>query len=118
MQADSIDTAVAPRDADLRSQNFFDAAKFPEITFTSTRIAKRGKGYVAEGRLTMHGVTKEVSIAFNLFGPITDPWKGTRIGIVADPLVLNREDFGMNADVPMVGSKVNVRISLEATLDK
>ena len=118
IQTDSIDTAVAPRDADLRSPNFFDAAKNAEITFKSTRISKRGKGYLAEGRLTMHGVTKEVSIPFNQYGPITDPWKGTRIGIVADPVVINREDFGMNADVPMVGSKVNVRISLEATLDK
>jgi polyisoprenoid-binding protein YceI len=118
IQTDSVDTAVAPRDADLRSANFFDAAKNPEITFSSMRVSKRGKGYFAEGRLTMHGVTKPISFLFNAYGPIADPWKGTRIGIVSDPFVINREDFGMNADVPMVGSKVTVRISLEAVLDK
>lgn len=118
IQADSVDTNVPPRDADLRSANFFDVAVNPTITFKSTRIAKRGSGYVATGDLTMHGVTQSITIPFKAYGPITDPWKAQRIGIVSDPIVLDREAYGMKTDVPMVGSKVTVRISLEATLNK
>jgi len=118
IQTDSVDTAVAPRDADLRSPNFFEVDKYPTIAFKSTKIRKSGKGYLADGDLTIHGVTKSISIPFKQYGPVKDPWGGTRIGVVADPIIVNREDFGMKFDVPMVGSKVTVRLSLEATLDK
>ena len=118
IRAESVNTVVGPRDADLRSANFFDVKQFPEITFSSTRISKQGNGYLAEGNLSMHGVTRQISIPFKQFGPIVDPWKATRIGIVADPIVINRQDYGMNADVPAVGSEVTVRISLEAVLKK
>lgn len=118
IETESVDTNVAPRDADLKSPNFFDAANNPAITFKSTKIVKRGAGYVATGELTLHGVTKLVSIPFKAYGPITDPWKAQRIGIVSDPIIVNREDYGMKFDVPLVGSKVEVRLSVEATLDK
>jgi polyisoprenoid-binding protein YceI len=118
IQADSVNTSVPPRDADLRSPNFFNVASFPEINFVSTHIKKKGAGYIAEGDLTMHGVTKTVSIPFKQYGPIKDPWGGTRSGIIADPIVIDRQAYGMNFDVPMVGAEVTVRISLEGTLDK
>jgi polyisoprenoid-binding protein YceI len=118
IQSDSVNTSVAPRDADLRSPNFFDAATYPEINFVSTHVKKRGSGFVAEGELTMHGVTKTIAIPFKMNGPIKDPWGGVRAGIVAESILINREDYGMKSDVPMVGSEVTVRISLEGTLDK
>jgi polyisoprenoid-binding protein YceI len=118
IQADSVDTNVAPRDADLKSGNFFDVANFPEINFVSTHVHKKGSEYVVDGDLTIHGVTKNVSIPFKTYGPIKDPWGATRSGIIADPIVINRDAFGMHNDVPMVGSEVTVRISLEGTLDK
>ncbi len=118
IDASSIDTAVAPRDADLRSPNFFDTAKFPEITFASTSIKKHGKGYTADGNLTMKGVTKPVTIKFMLYGPIKDPRGNTRIGVVADPFVIHRADFGMTFDADTVSNDVTVRLSLEAVLNK
>jgi polyisoprenoid-binding protein YceI len=119
IQTASVDTAVAPRDADLRSDHFFNVDKFPELTFKSTHIRKRGGVYVADGDLTLLGVTKSISIPFKIYGPIKDPWGGTRIGIVADPVVLHRNDFGMTFDpAPLISDDVNIRISLEATVNK
>lgn len=119
IDAASVDTAVAPRDEDLRSPNFFDVQKFPTLEFKSTSITKKGNGYIAKGDLTLHGVTKKVSIPFKQYGPIKDPWGNQRIGVVSDPIVINRADYGMTFDAPpMVGNDVNVRISLEATLKK
>jgi len=115
---DSIDTAVAPRDAHLKTADFFDAAKFPELTFKSTSIKKQGKGYVATGDLTMKGVTKTVKIPFKVYGPVQDPWGMTRIGVVADPISLDRTAYGINYDPKAVSKDVTVRLSLEATLSK
>jgi polyisoprenoid-binding protein YceI len=123
-QIDSIDTAVAPRDAHLKSPDFFDAAKYPELTFKSTRVRKARGGYVADGALTIKGVTKPVSISFKHYGPITDPWGNSRVGVVAEPITINRQDYGiayndkLKDGTPSVANEVTVRISLEATLDK
>ena len=116
--ASSVDTAVAPRDADLRSPNFFDVAKYPEITFAGTSIKKDGNGYVAVGDLTIKGIAKPVTIRFKHYGPIKDPWGNTRIGVVAEPLEIHRSDFGMTYDADTVSDDVTIRLSLEATLAK
>ena len=124
VQTESVDTAVAPRDNHLRTPDFFDAAKYPEIKFRSTRIRKAGKGYLAEGDLTIKAVTKKVSIPFKAYGPITDPWGGTRVGFIADPITINRQDYGIAYDqklpngTPAVANEVTIRVALEATLDK
>jgi len=118
IDASSVDTDVVPRDADLRSPNFFDVAKYPEITFASTSIRKRGGRYVAVGDLTIHGVTKPVTIRFKAYGPIKDPRGNTRIGVVAEPLTIHRSDFAMTHDADTVSDDVTIRLSLEATLDK
>jgi len=116
----SVNTNNGDRDAHLRSPDFFDAEKNPEITFTSDTIERRGDGFVAQGKLTMHGVTREVSIPFTLNGPLTDPWGMTRIGIEAEPIVLDRTDFGLTWNKVLetggvlVGNEVQVFIDLEA----
>ncbi len=123
---DSVDTAVPPRNAHLKTKDFFDVANYPEITFASTKIAKKGKGYVATGNLTMHGVTKVVQIPFTAHGPteVGAQMGGTRIGIVSEPFKLNRLEYGIPYNeklpdgTPAVGYDVNVRLSVEATLDK
>lgn len=115
IEAASIDTNVAPRDNHLRSADFFEVEKYPEIRFESTRIKRKGNGYVADGNLTMKGVSKPVSIEFRQYGPIKDPWGATRIGVVAEPLTLRRTDFGINYDTSTVSDDVVVRLSLEAT---
>jgi len=118
IDAASIDTAVAPRDADLRSPNFFDVAKYPTVTFASTTVKKHKSGFLAVGDLTIKGVSKPVTIKFKAYGPIKDPWGNTRIGVVAEPLVIHRSDFGMTYDANTVSDDVTIRLSLEATLDK
>lgn len=117
-QADSVNTNVPPRDADLRSPNFFDVKKYPELTFNSTKISKKGNGYVASGTLTIHGVSQPVNISFKLYGPIKDPWGNQRIGIVTEPLTIHRSHFGMNYDADTVSDDVTVLISMEATQNK
>lgn len=69
----SVDTGVSPRDAHLRTADFFDAEKFPEMTFRSTKIEKKDSGYSMTGDLTIKGVTKQVTFPFTLTGSIADP---------------------------------------------
>lgn len=120
----SVDTAVAPRDAHLRTPDFFDAEKYPTIAFRSTAIKKAGKGYVAEGDLTIKATTKKIRIPFKAYGPITDPWKSTRVGFVSEPIEINRQDYGIAYNdklpdgTPAVANEVTIRLSLEATQDK
>ena len=119
IKAASIDTGVEPRDVDLRSANFFDATKFPEVTFQSTRIEKRGEGYVALGTLTMHGVAKEVALPFSITGPIKDPGGKQRLGVEAS-LTINRQDWGLSYSKAMdnggliVGNDVKIELNVEA----
>ncbi|HEY3411785.1 MAG TPA: YceI family protein [Armatimonadota bacterium] len=120
IQAASVDTNVKMRDDDLRSANYFDVAKFPTITFESTAV-KKGKGgqFVAVGNLTIHGVTKEVSLPFRPVGPVKDTFGGTRAGLVT-AIKLNRLDYGVGGVKLMdngsldIGKEVDVDISLEA----
>src|SRR5271169_4744924 len=90
----SLDTRVQNRDNDLKSDHFFDVAKFPTITFQSTKIWKTGEGTAKmTGNLTLHGVTKEVT--FDVTGPTkVIQVMGTRRGASATTKI-NRQDFGM-----------------------
>ena len=62
IKATSVDTGIERRDNHLRTADFFDVEKFPEITFKSERVEKKGKQFIAYGPLTMHGVTKEIAL--------------------------------------------------------
>ena len=115
----SIDTRDAKRDEHLRTPDFFDAAKYPEITFKSKRIEKSGDGFVAVGDLTMRGVTKEISITFTLAGVVTDPWGNTRLGL-SGGTKLNRQDYGISWNKSLdtgglvVSNDVEIAIEIEA----
>ena len=120
----SINTNNDARDKHLRSADFFDAEKYPEMTFKSKRVEKKGDGFVAVGDLTIHGVTKEVTMPFKLSGPIKDPFGGTsRVGIEAS-LKIDRRDFGitwnktLDAGGLMVGNDVTIEINVEAAIPK
>jgi polyisoprenoid-binding protein YceI len=115
----SIDTRVGDRDNHLRSPDFFDAAKYPTITFKSTKVKQAGQGKLeVTGDLTMHGVTKPVVLEVE--GPtaaIKDPYGNTRRGIAAST-TLNRRDFGlvwgkMVEAGPVVGDEVKIEIEAE-----
>jgi len=115
----SIDTKDQKRDDHLRSPDFFDAEKHPEITFKSKRVEKAKDGFVAVGDLTMHGVTKEITIPFEITGVINDPWGNTRMGVSAE-LELNRQDYGVSWSQKLdtgglvVGDDVGIEIEIEA----
>jgi polyisoprenoid-binding protein YceI len=116
----SIDTDIKMRDDYLRSPDFFDVAKYPEITFRSTRIQRgRNNDFVAHGDLTMHGVTRPVSLPFKVAGPIADPQAGARFGIETR-LRLNRQDYGIKYGSVLgngalaIANDVDVIIGLEA----
>lgn len=119
IDAASIDTQVADRDAHLRSADFLDVAKHPEIRFTSKRIEKDGEGYRVVGDLSLHGVTREVVLAAEFAGLGKDPWGNTRAGFSAKAS-LDRKEFGLvwNAALEtggvLVGEKVEIAIELEA----
>jgi polyisoprenoid-binding protein YceI len=108
----SVDTRVERRDNDLKSPNFFDVAKYPTMTFESTKVWKSGDGMLKmSGNLTLHGVTKEVT--FDLSGP-TSPVNqmGVRRGAEATGTI-NRKDFGIVGDPMVVSDEVKITIDTE-----
>ncbi len=119
-KVESIDTGVAPRDKHLRTADFFDVEKYPEMTFKSTRVERKGKdAYVLHGDLTLKGVTKPVQLPFKLTGAVKDPWGNTRFGVEARTKI-NRRDFGINYGNALagggldVGNEVTINLQLEA----
>jgi polyisoprenoid-binding protein YceI len=119
VDAASIDTQVADRDTHLKSPDFLDVARYPELTFRSKRIEKAAGGYRVTGDLTLHGVTKEVTLEAEFAGTGKDPWGNERAGFSAKA-ALDRREFGLtwNAAVEaggvLVGEKVEIAIELEA----
>lgn len=115
IKAGSIDTDNEKRDNHLKSADFLEVEKYPEITFMSTSVKKTDNGYELVGNLTIHGVTKEVSMPFTLTGPI-EAFGSSRIGIEAS-LTINRQDFGVKFNKVLEGGGLlvsnEVKISLE-----
>ena len=95
----TLNTGDAQRDGHLKSADFFDAEKFPTLTFKSTKVATGGEGdYAVTGDLTMHGVTKSVTFAVeDPSEPGKDPWGNLRIGLSATTKI-NRKDFGLDLE--------------------
>lgn len=119
IETGTIDTRVPDRDAHLRSPDFFDAAKYPKITFKSTKVEQAGEGKLkVTGNLTIKDVTKPVVL--DVTGPtkeIKDPWGNTRRGIAAATKI-NRRDFGLTWGKvveagPVVGDEVAIEIEAE-----
>ena len=94
INAASVTTENAPRDKDLRSSNFLDAEKYPEIIFASRLVEKTNGGYVLIGNLTMHGVSKEVRIPFTYTGKVRDLAGKSRVGFEGH-VTINRKDWGI-----------------------
>jgi polyisoprenoid-binding protein YceI len=119
-KVESIDTGVEPRDKHLRTADFFEAEKYPEMTFKSTRVERKGKqGGVLYGDFTLKGVTKQVSLPFTITGAVKDPWGNTRFGVNAKTTI-NRRDYGITWGKPLdgggfdVGNEVTINLQLEA----
>ena len=120
IQARSIDTAEADRDKHLRSADFFEVEKYPTLSFVSTSVTPRGaNAYDVVGNLTIHGVTREVTLPASFLGTAQDPWGNAKSAFEAE-LTLNRKDFGLlwNAALEtggfLVGDEVKVSLSIQA----
>lgn len=119
IEAASINTQNAKRDEHLRSADFFDVAKFPQILFKSTKVVPKGQDrFEVTGEFTMHGVTKTLTLPVAYLGSMKDPWGNEKSGFEIE-MTLNRKDFGIvwNAALDsggfVLGDEVSVRINLE-----
>ncbi|MBI4405776.1 MAG: YceI family protein [Deltaproteobacteria bacterium] len=117
----TINTDNTKRDDHLKSAEFFDAAKYPTISFKSKKMIKSGEKWTVVGDLTMHGVTKEITLKDVELSPVVkDPWGHQRRGLTARTS-LNRKDFGITWNKTMdgggllIGETVDITIDAEAT---
>lgn len=115
INAATINTDVEARDKDLKSPNYFDVGKYPEIKFKSTKVEKRGDQLIATGDFTMHGVTKQIELPFEI-NKVSTP-RGNVIGATAETK-LNRKDYGITSGAGMVGDEVKISLSIEARSPK
>jgi len=118
VKAASIDTASNDRDEYLRSKNFFEVAKYPTLSFISTRVVPKDADTLeVTGNLTMHGVTREITFPVKLLGTVAIPG-GEKAGFEAS-FTVNRKEFGINWNNildsgPVLGDEVRVSIEVEA----
>jgi len=111
----SIDTRNADRDQHLRTNDFFDAPQFPEITFVSSRVDQVDEGhFIVSGDVTIRGVTKEISIPIDFIGVERDPMGNLRAGFAGSRRI-DRQDFGLkwNTALDSGGVLVSDKITLE-----
>ena len=118
IDAASIDTNHQRRDADLRGEDFFEVEKYPTITFVSTRVQRNGEQLALVGNLTLRDVTKEVTIPFELAGPLQTANGQKRIGAEGS-FKIDRFDYGlkwnrMTEAVAVVGADVKITLNVAA----
>jgi polyisoprenoid-binding protein YceI len=114
VKTDSLDTADQARDKDVKGPLFLDAEKFPQMTFSSTRVTRSGdRTLKVEGNLTLHGVTRPLVLEAKLNQLAPNPFdKRPTIGFTATG-ALHRSDFGINRFVPVIGDEVTITIDAE-----
>jgi len=120
IQAASIDTSVADRDAHLRSDDFFAVDKYPEITFASDRVVRTGTDtFTVSGMLTIRGIAQRVELPVTYLGVAKDPWGNEKVAFEA-AIRLNRKDFGLTWNAALetggllVGDDVDVQLNVQA----
>jgi polyisoprenoid-binding protein YceI len=123
IQTKSINTGVQMRDDHLRTADFFDAGKFPTITFKTKSVERKDDQITLLADFTMRGVTKEIRLPVKINGPIKDQEGTTRIGLEGR-ITVKRKDYGINfnavleSGVAMVGEEVAIEINMEAVQQK
>lgn len=119
IDAASIDTREDRRDVHLRSADFFDVENYPTLAYESTRIEGTPERFTVFGKLTLHGVTRDVTLIGSFEGRATDPYGGFHVGYSAHGTI-NRKDFGLNWNAALetcgvlLGDEVRVEINAEA----
>jgi polyisoprenoid-binding protein YceI len=120
INAASVDTGDAKRDDHLRGPDFFDAKKFPTLTFKSTKISKAGSGYKLTGNLTIRDVTKPVTLDATVSAPVKTPW-GNQARAATLTGKVKRGDFGLKWNKALetggvlVGDDVTINVKAEVT---
>jgi len=114
VKTDSLDTAFAPRDKDVKSEKFLDVAKYPEMRFVSTKVTREPDHMLRiDGDLTLHGVTKPLTLHAKLNKEAPNPFdKRPTLGFSATGS-LKRSDFGIATYIPVIGDEVNLTIDAE-----
>jgi len=114
VEAGSIDTKHSRRDLHLRGPDFFNAVRFPAILFRSQSISAVGENqYQVKGDLSLHGVTRKVTLNTEFTGEGNDPWGGYRVGFKSQ-VVVNRSDYGMKFMLDQISDRVEILMSFEA----
>jgi polyisoprenoid-binding protein YceI len=117
VEAASVDTQEQQRDDHLRSADFFDVERFPRIEFESKEIRPLGEdSFEIVGDLTMHGVTREISLSAEILGTESDPWGNERVGVEARG-ELNRKDYGMTFNQVLGSGNVLVSDKVKLVLE-
>ena len=112
----SISTGQEQRDAHIRSADFFEVEKYPEMTFVSTAVKTAEEGFVLEGDLTLKGITRPVSFNLEVNGIGPDAYGGTRIGFSAETQI-GRSDFGVSFNGPIPGVPGGAVVSENVTIN-
>lgn len=119
-KATSVDTGVGGRDNHLRSPDFFEVEKYPELSFKSTKVEKKGKGWMVTGDFTLKGVTKSISFPFNIAGFLpADQRSGGKMGVTAETSI-NRRDYNVTYGnnlpngTPVLSDEVKINLQIEA----
>ncbi|WP_459554723.1 YceI family protein [Lacunimicrobium album] len=113
IDANTIDTNDAKRDDHLKNADFFNVKQFPLITFKSTKVVVDGEKVSVTGDMTMHGVTKPVTLSLTKLKEGATPFKDVRIGF-RGTTTLKRSDFGMNGMQGGIGDEIAIMLSFEA----
>ncbi len=108
----SVNSNNAERDIHLRSGDFLDVGKFPKASFTSTSMAVTGESAVVTGDLTLHGVTREITLNADFLGGGKDPWGGVRAGFTATT-TLTLADFGMTYNLGPASATIEMQLNIE-----
>jgi polyisoprenoid-binding protein YceI len=114
VKTDSLDTALPARDKDVKGETFLDTAKYPEMRFVSTKVVPGANQELRiEGNLTLHGVTKPITLNAKLNKAGPNPFdKRPTLGFSATG-ALKRSDFGMSSYIPVVGDAVTIKLDVE-----
>lgn len=114
VKVNDIDTSIAKRDTHLKSPEFFDAVKYPLISFRSETFQRIGeRTYEVSGPLSFHGVTRPLTVKVEFIGSGKDPWGGHRAGFET-AFTIKRSDFGMTHMLGSVGDEVQLNVNVEA----
>ncbi len=112
IDAASVDSNDKKRDEHLKGPDFFNVAKFPSIAFQSTKVEQDGDSFNVTGNLSLHGVTRQVTIPLKKLGEGPGPYGKHRVGFMSQ-FQIKRSDFNMTSMLPAIGDEVALSVSFE-----